>query len=75
VILDQRVQAWTTHLNEKHERLTADYEELYQLVMKMRSQMGGAYAHLNWPYDPTTTNLLLQRCLYFRFIIFERINV
>ena len=36
-MLDQRVQDWTTHLNEKYERLTVDYEELYRVVMKMRS--------------------------------------
>ena len=28
-MLDQRVQDWTTHLNEKFERLMVDYEELY----------------------------------------------
>jgi hypothetical protein len=28
-MLDQRVQDQTTHLNDKYERLTADYEELH----------------------------------------------
>jgi hypothetical protein len=75
-ILDQRVQAWTTHLNEKCKRLTADYEELCRLIIEMRSQIGGTCATLNMITVPTTTNLLLlQPCIYFIFIVFERINV
>jgi hypothetical protein len=35
--LDQRVQAQMTHLNEKYELLTTDYEELRRSVMMMRS--------------------------------------
>jgi hypothetical protein len=38
-MLDQRVQDQTTHLNEKYERLTVDYEELHRMVMKIRSQI------------------------------------
>jgi hypothetical protein len=49
-MLDQRVQTQTTHLNERYERLIADYEELRQLIMKMRSQMDGTYASPNWPH-------------------------
>ena len=35
-MLDQRVQAQTTHLNDKCERIIIDYEELRQLIMEMR---------------------------------------
>jgi hypothetical protein len=51
-MLDQRVQTQTTHLNEKYKQLIADYEELCQLVMKMRSQMDGTYTSPNWPHGP-----------------------
>jgi len=37
IILDQRVHTQTTHLNEKRERLTVDYEKLCRLVMEIRS--------------------------------------
>ena len=74
VMLNQRVQAQTTHLNEKYERLTADYEEFHQLIMKMRSHVGGTYAPPNCPHGPNIL-LLLQHCLYFRFIVFERTTV
>jgi len=49
VMLDHRVQDQTTHLNEKYERLTMDYEELRQVVMKMRSHMGHPCAPY-WPH-------------------------
>jgi hypothetical protein len=41
-----------SHLNEKYEQLSADYEELRQVVMEMRSQMGGTCASLYWPHIP-----------------------
>ena len=40
------------HLIEKYERLSADYEQLRQMVMDMRSQMGGMSAPPFWPYVP-----------------------
>jgi hypothetical protein len=45
-LLQQRVQEHTTHLNEKYEWLSADYEELHRMVMDIRSQMGGTCASL-----------------------------
>jgi len=47
-ILDQWIQDQIVHLNAKYERLSADYEELCRLVMKMRSQMSGSCAPFNW---------------------------
>jgi len=35
------LQEHTTHLTEKYERISADYEELCQVVMDTRSQMSG----------------------------------
>ena len=43
-MLDQRVHDQTTHLNEKYERLTADYKELRRVVMKIRSQISSTCA-------------------------------
>jgi hypothetical protein len=51
-MLDQRVQDQTTYLNEKYERLIADYEELCRVVMEMRSHMGGPYSPPFWPHGP-----------------------
>jgi len=45
-MLDQRVQDRTTHLNEKYERLTADYKELHRVVMKIRSQISSTCVHV-----------------------------
>jgi len=45
-MLDQRVQDRTTHLNEKYERLTADYKELRRVVMKIRSQISSTCVHV-----------------------------
>ena len=59
MMLDQRVQARTTHLNEKYGWLTVDYEELRQLAMKMRSQMGGTCAPPNWSHNPKDDQPLL----------------
>jgi hypothetical protein len=42
----------TTHLNDKYERLIVVYEELHQLVVEMRSEMGGSCAPPNWLYSP-----------------------
>jgi molecular chaperone GrpE (heat shock protein) len=35
------LQEHTTHLTEKYKRISADYEELRQMIMDMRSQMSG----------------------------------
>jgi hypothetical protein len=49
-MLDQRVQDRITHLNDKYECLHTGFEELHQLVMEMRSQMGGSCAPPTWLY-------------------------
>jgi hypothetical protein len=36
-LLDQGVQEHTTHLNEKYKQFFADYEELYRMVMDIKS--------------------------------------
>jgi len=51
-LLQQGVQEHTTHLNEKYERLSADYEELRRMVMDIRSQMDGTRTPSYWPYGP-----------------------
>jgi hypothetical protein len=51
-MLNQRVHDQTTHLNDKYERLTVDYEEPRRLVMEIRSYMGGSYAPPKWPHGP-----------------------
>jgi hypothetical protein len=52
------LQEHTAHLIEKYELLSVNYEELYRMVMDMRSQMGGtcvpSFSHL----VPGTTSLL-----------------
>jgi hypothetical protein len=35
------LQQHMTHLTKKYEQLSADYEQLRQMVMDMRSQMSG----------------------------------
>ena len=40
-LLDQRVQEYIAHLNEKYERLYVDYKELRRMVMNIRSHMNG----------------------------------
>jgi DNA-directed RNA polymerase subunit L len=52
MMLDQRVKARTTHLNEKFERLIDNYEELCRLVLEMRSQMDGTCAPHKWRHSP-----------------------
>ena len=39
-----------THVNEKYEQLTADYEELCPVLMEMRSHMDGLCAQPYWPH-------------------------
>jgi hypothetical protein len=51
-LLDQGVQERTTHLNEKYERLSTDYEELRRMVMDIRSHMSGTYTPPYWPHNP-----------------------
>jgi len=46
------LQQHTTNLIEKYERLSKDYEQLFQMVMDMRIQMGGTCAPSFWPYGP-----------------------
>jgi hypothetical protein len=47
---DQGVHDRTTHLNEKYEQFTADYEELCRVVMEMRSHMDGPCDPPYWPH-------------------------
>jgi hypothetical protein len=44
------LQEHTAHLTEKYERISADYEELRQVVMDMRLQMSGTCTFSFWPY-------------------------
>jgi hypothetical protein len=44
------LQQHTAHLTEKYEQLSADYEQLRQMIMDMRSQMGGTCTPLFWSY-------------------------
>jgi hypothetical protein len=46
------LQEHTAHLTEKYEIISADYEELRQVIMDMRSQMSGTCVPLFWPYSP-----------------------
>jgi len=43
-ILDQRVQAQTTHLTADYARLSAETAELHRLVMEMKTYMDGICA-------------------------------
>jgi len=49
-LLQQGVQEYTTHLNEKYKQLSTEYEELRRMVMDIGSQMGGTCAPPFWPY-------------------------
>jgi hypothetical protein len=51
-LLDQGVQEHTTHLNEKYKQFSTDYEELYRMVMDMKSQVGGTCVPSYWPHSP-----------------------
>jgi hypothetical protein len=44
---------WTTqaHLTEKYKQLSANYEQLRQIVMNMASQSGDTCAPPFWPYN------------------------
>jgi hypothetical protein len=42
----------TTHLTEQYQQLSADYEQFHQMVMDMRSQIGGTCVPLCWLYGP-----------------------
>jgi hypothetical protein len=44
------LQQHTAHLTEKYERLSTDYEQLHQMVMDMRSQIGGTCEPSFWSY-------------------------
>jgi molecular chaperone GrpE (heat shock protein) len=46
------LQQHTAHLTEQYERLLSDYEQLRQMIMDMRSQMGGTCAPSFWQYGP-----------------------
>jgi len=39
-------------LKQQYERLSTDYEQLRQMVMDIRSQMGDTYALLFWLFSP-----------------------
>jgi hypothetical protein len=56
------LQQHTSHLTEKYEQLSADYEQLRQMIMNMRSQMGSTYTPCFWSYN--LLFLLLQRRHY-----------
>jgi hypothetical protein len=53
------LQQHTAHLTKKYNRLSANYEQLRQMLMDLRSQMGGTCAPLFGHIVPGTTNLLL----------------
>ena len=75
-MLDQGVQERTIFLNEKYEQLSTDYEKLHLVVIDMRSQMSGTYtAFIGLTIPKMTSLLLLQRRLYYTFIVSERINI
>jgi len=42
----------TTHFTEKYKKLSANYEQLCQMVMNMTSQSGDTCAPPFWPYGP-----------------------
>jgi hypothetical protein len=58
-LLNQGVLERTTHLNEKYEQLSTDYEEFCWMVMDMRSHMGGTCASFYCLHGPGMTSLLL----------------
>jgi hypothetical protein len=39
-------------LKQQYEQLSTDYEQLRQMVMDIRSQMGDTCAPLFWPFGP-----------------------
>jgi len=46
------LQQYTTHLTEKYEQLSADYEQLCQMIIDMRSQISNTCVPHFWPYSP-----------------------
>ena len=65
------LQQHTTLLTKKIERLSANYEYLLQIVMDMRSQMGGTCASLFGRIVPGTTSLLLLLlCLHYSIFFY-----
>jgi hypothetical protein len=52
-ILDQRVKDQTTRLTTNYERLSAEMVKLRQLVIEMRSQMGGTFSPSYLPHSPS----------------------
>jgi hypothetical protein len=50
-ILDQRVKDQTTRLTTNYERLSAEMVKLRQLVIEMRSQMGGTFTPSYFPHS------------------------
>jgi protein subunit release factor A len=44
------LQQHTAHLTKKYEQLLEDYEQLRQMIMDIRSQMGGTCAPPFWSY-------------------------
>jgi hypothetical protein len=51
-VLDQQVKDQMTHFAVDYERLGAKTAELYQLVMEMRSHMGGTSVPSYSPHGP-----------------------
>ena len=52
-ILNQQVEARTTHLATQIERFTTEVADLRQLYMKLKSHVGGACALPYWPHGPS----------------------
>jgi len=45
------LQQHTTHLTEKYEQLSANYEQLRQMVRDIRSHMGDTFPSPIWPFS------------------------
>jgi hypothetical protein len=65
------LQQQMTHLTKKYKQLSVDYEQLRQMVMDTRSQLGGTCAPLFDLIAPGTTSLLLLlwHCHYSSLIL------
>jgi hypothetical protein len=57
-ILNQQVEAWTTHNAVETERLGVKKIELCQLYMELKSLMEGTCALPYWPYILICNNIL-----------------
>ena len=64
------LQQHMTHLIKKYERLLADYEQVHQMVMVIRSRMGGTCMPSFWRMVPRTTSLLLLQRRHCSSLIF-----